>query len=130
MAQKILISKPGKNVLTVTSPDDFYLNSDYPLLKIHSFGTFSINSDGGSVLATVTHNLGYKPHAIVYSQLVKVDGTVTDEYYQHNWDILLGDEIFGRTDIYTTKLDIRVGGPVNGSRDVLGFYYIFKDQLI
>ena len=129
MAYKILVSKPTKNVLTVTSPDDFYLHSDYPLVKVHTSGTFSIDSDSGSVLKVITHNLGYYAYAIVFSQLVEEDGTVTDEYYQHDWDILLVNEIFGYTDIKENTLEIRVGGPVNGDRDVLGFYYIFKEEI-
>lgn len=129
MAQKILVSKPGKNVLTATSLDDFYLHSDYPLLKVHSSGTFTIDSDGGSVGTDITHNLGYYPQAIVFSQLVEDDGTVTSQYFQHDWDILLGGEIYGYTNITTTILQIRVGAPVNGDRDVLGFYYILKEDI-
>lgn len=129
MAIKLLISKPTKNALTATSPDDFYLHSDYPLVKVHASGTFTIDSDGGSVLQTITHNLGYFAWAIVFSQLVELDGTVSDEYYQHDWSILTTGLIYGKTDLKTNTIEIRVGAPVNGDRDVYGFYYIFKEEV-
>ncbi|MFA5573385.1 MAG: hypothetical protein WDA42_09800, partial [Candidatus Bathyarchaeia archaeon] len=68
MAIVLKISKPTKNVLTATSLDDFYLDSNYPLLKVHSFGTFSFSVALGGT--TIIHNLGYKPYAIIFSQVV------------------------------------------------------------
>ena len=128
MPSKILIALQGQNVLQSSlSLDYLLLNSAYPFLQVHKFNTFTISPP--SVLKTVEHDLGYYPFTMVFSQLVKEDGSVTDEYYQHNWDILLVNEIFGRTDILKNTIEIRVGGPVDAARDVQGFYYIFKNKM-
>lgn len=131
MAIKILISKPTKNALTATSPDDFYLHSDYPLLKVHAYGTFSFSVVSES--KTIAHTLGYIPFALVFSQaVINDDGDVSNEFYQHDW-FIGGISVFwwGTTKIYDNKLVVTVGqtnaifgGTING------FYYIFKEQII
>ena len=128
MAQKILVSKPTKDVLTNLSLNDYYFHSDYPHLKVHAFGSFSIPSS--NVQITIYHNLGYIPHAIVFSQFVNNDGSVTNEYYQQSWDILLGGEIFGYNYIYNDRIVIYVGSPATAARSVSGFYFIFKEQIL
>lgn len=137
MAYKALITKPNKDVLTVTSPDDFYLHSDYPLLKVFASGTFSFSTSIGST--EVSHNLGYKPYVLVFSQLVSYDydlfePTITTEYYQHDWEQQgISATWWGYTKIYDDKIEIRVnqsdaegGAP---SKTVNGFYYIFYDEV-
>lgn len=128
------VSKPGIDVISATSPNDFYLHSMFPLLKVHSFGTFTFAvSTGGT---TINHNLGYKPFVLVFSKLVDYDYGVgslilTDEYYQHDWAIVgASKEWWGRTEIFDNKIEIAVGQtdafhPVS---QVTGFYYIFKDE--
>lgn len=131
MAIKILVSKPTKNVLTATSPDDFYLHSDYPLLKIHSFGTFSFAVALESI--TITHSLGYRPYTLVFSTAVINDaGDVSAEMYQHDWFVGGASVMWwGQTRIYINTLIIRVGES-NAAKGgmVTGFYYIFKDEVI
>jgi len=125
------ISKPGKDISS-TSMDDFYLHSSYPLLKIHSYGTFTTLNDG---TLTVTHNLGYKPFVLVFSQYVNwvdPDIVLTNEFYQHDWE-QVGATItfYGYTKIYSDRIDIVVGNTnfttIAGGID--GFYYIFKDEV-
>jgi len=131
MAIKILITKPTKNALTATSPNDFYLHSDYPLLKVHAFGTFSFNVALEDT--EISHTLGYIPFALVFSKAVINDiGEVSDEFYQHDWFIGgAGVHWWGTTKIYDDKLVIAVGqsNAVRGAT-VTGFYYIFKDQVL
>jgi len=128
------LSKPGVDVQVATSPNDFYLHSMFPLLKVHSFGTFSFAINSGS--KTITHNLGYKPFVLVFSQLVDYNYStmalsVSSEYYQHDWAIQgASKEWWGRTEIFDNSIDIIVGqtdafSPVT---QVAGFYYIFKDE--
>lgn len=128
------VSKPGIDVLSATSPNDFYLHSMFPLLKVHSFGTFTFAISTGTT--TINHNLGYKPFVLVFSKLVSYDyvglaNILTDEYYQHDWAIQgASKEWWGRTEIFDNKIDIHVGqtdafSPVS---QVTGFYYIFKDE--
>ena len=57
-----------------------------------------------------------------------LDGSITDEYFQHDWQILLAGLIFGYTEIKDNVIDIRVGAPPNGDRIINGFYYIFKNE--
>lgn len=133
MTQKILVSKPTKNALTATSPDDFYLHSDYPLLKVHASGTFTTLNDG---TLTINHNLGYRPFVIVFSQFVDTNGmggaVLSNEFYQHDWIVEGATVTFeGRTKIYENKIEI-----LTGNSDVTtwaggtdGIYYIFKDEI-
>lgn len=131
MAITIRISKPTLNVLTETSPNSFYLHSDYPLLKIHSYGTFSFAVAFEDT--TITHSLGYRPFTLVFSKAVVNDaGDVSDEMYQHDWFVGGATTIWwGYTRIYTNTLFIKVGQS-NASRGgaVTGFYYIFKDEVV
>jgi len=87
MPNRIIITKQGKSVDSQVL-DDFYLHSGYPLLKVHSSGTFTTLNDGTK---TITHNLGYRPFVLVFSQFVDTDGVgnavLSNEYYQHDWNI-------------------------------------------
>lgn len=129
---KLLVTKSGKPTSS-TVLNDFYLHSDYPLLKVHDSGTFTTLNDG---TRTINHNLGYKPYVMVFSQFVDTDGLGTailsTEYYQHDW-IIEGASVnfFGYTKIYDDRIEI-----VTGNTDVVtwaggtdGIYYIFKDEL-
>lgn len=129
----IKVSKPNKDVLTSTSTDDFYIDSNYPLLKVHSFGTFSFAINSESV--TINHNLGYRPYVLVFSKYVTESGgttSVSNELYQHDW-FVGGATTFwwGYTKIYTNKLKIVVGqtNAASPTTQVTGFYYIFKDEV-
>jgi hypothetical protein len=124
------VSKPEKDVLTSTSPDDFYLDSNYPLLKIHSFGTFSfaINSER----TTIVHNLGYRPYVLVFSKYVNSSSSVSNELYQHDWFVGgASASWWGYTKIYSNKIVIEVGQTLASSpvTQITGFYYIFKDEV-
>jgi len=132
MPNKLLIAKSGKSIRS-SILDDFYLHSDYPLLKVHDSGTFTTLNNGTK---TINHNLGYRPFVLVFSQFVDTDGfgvaVLTTEYYQHDW-LQQGATInyYGYTKIYANKIDI-----VTGNSDVTtwaggtkGIYYIFKDEL-
>jgi hypothetical protein len=133
----IWVSKPGVDALTDTSPNDFYLDSRYPMLKVHAYGTFS-NLSPGDVL-TINHNLDYKPYVLVFSQRINYDyDTLTPsrstEYYQHDWIQEGASAIwYGWTKIYKNKIEISVGqtdADVDPSTPhVSGFYYIFKDEV-
>jgi|GEM_PF-5463652 len=130
---KIKISKPGVDVLAATSPNDFYLNSDYPLLKIHSYGTFTHFTGGGNTV--IYHNLGYKPYVIVFSQAIWWDSSlgdwiITNEYYQHDWTNLGATYwSWGNTYVYDDRIEISVGDTYSNKHFIHGFYYIFKEQV-
>lgn len=131
MANKFLITKTGKSIRS-TNLDDFYLHSDYPLLKVVDSGTFSTNTLGEK---TITHNLGYRPFVLVFSQFVDTTGlgvaVISSEYYQHDWNIDGASvTFFGYTKIYANKIDILIGNTDVAVPGVInGFYYIFAEPL-
>lgn len=71
MSQKIVVSKPGYNVLTETTVDNLIYSSDYDTLKYYASGskTLSISSGDDHEETTITHSLGYRPFFIAYLEL-------------------------------------------------------------
>ena len=85
MTQKVIISKPNYNALTETDPDNLIFSSDYNTLKYYLSGNLTVTVDFADYYIverdptfgpwyyhrkeeTVTHNLGYKPFFIVYTE--------------------------------------------------------------
>jgi len=72
MAQKIIISKPGFDALTETTPNRLIFSSDYNTLKYslaNGSASININTSNEGVYRTeisIPHNLGYKPFFKVY----------------------------------------------------------------
>jgi len=131
MAKGIKVTKSGKEVTTSTSLDDFYIHSSYPLLKVHSSGSFSTGITG---LQTIDHDLGYIPFILVFAQYVGADGYdpyITDELYQCDW-LQEGATVtfFGVAQAYDDRVEIEIGN-TNAARTgvVDGIYYIFKDEV-
>jgi len=95
MAYGIKVSKPGKNVLTA-GIKDLSFTSEANCLKIYKEGEVTISSSGS---ATIYHNLGYIPLALVfffdassgyykissdfkiYSDRIVIFGSENDKYY-------------------------------------------------
>lgn len=133
MAQVFKVSKPGQDVTVGTVPNNFYLDTNYPLLKVHSSGTF--NTNVALFPLTVNHNLGYYPFVLVFSQFLDSNGgtpVVSTEYYQHDW-VLRGvsAEWIGQTRIFTDKIQINVAQTdIASGTSIKGFYYIFKDPIV
>jgi len=126
MSQGMKITKAGKAIDSAVL-DDFYLHTGYPLLKVHSYGTFSNPIKG---VKYISHDLGYIPFALVFSQYVGVDG-LTDEYYQHDWEQHGATATFwGSTHITESYLAIQVGYTFDPWANVSGIYYIFKDEVV
>lgn len=133
-AQGIMrITKEGKDVIKSNYLDDYFFDSNYPLLKVYDYNTFTTLIDGTK---EISHDLGYVPYAMVFSQYLEDNGgggvNITDEYYQHDW-FLNGATYYtyGYTKIYADKLDIHVENintPTPGTID--GFYYIFIEEVI
>lgn len=129
MSKVFLVSKEDKNIKS-NSPNDFYINSNYPLLKVSTSGSFTTNILGK---ATITHNLGYKPYAMVFAQFVDDNAgspDISDEYYQLDWEIEGATvSFFGRAKIYDNEIQVEVGNTnaaIPGAVD--GFYYIFEQE--
>lgn len=76
MTEKIVISKPGFNVLTETDPNNIIFSSDFNTLKYYASGTVTVNwvDDGTVYTVQVVHNLGYIPFFIAF---VREGGSTT-----------------------------------------------------
>lgn len=61
MTQIIAVSKAGKDVLTITNPNDFIFHSEYNSLKIVSEGLWNINVPNGTNTYSFAHGLSYAP---------------------------------------------------------------------
>lgn len=65
MSNKLIIAKPGFNVLTETNPDNLIFSSDYGTLKYYTSGSivFNITIDRLDYITSsfISHNLGYAP---------------------------------------------------------------------
>jgi len=126
-----LVTKEKKHIFSDVL-NDFYLDSQYPLLKVHSYGTFTTSILGTK---TITHSLGYIPYVLVFSQYADDNGaggiSLSTEFYQHDW-LQEGATItfFGYTKIYANTINIVVGNS-NSDRPgaINGFYYIFKEAV-
>ena len=64
----IAVSKPGKSVYS-TEPKDFVLNSKYTVVKIAQEGMGTISVPAGGAYGTITHNLGFVPLIVLYTEL-------------------------------------------------------------
>ena len=64
----VSVSKPGKDVTSV-EPRDFVVNSKYTAIKIvqDSLGTITVGTAGA--YGTITHNLGFVPMIMLYTEL-------------------------------------------------------------
>lgn len=130
--QALRVSKPGHDATQGTVPNNFYLDTNYPLLKVHSSGTFSMQSG-----TTIQHDLGYHPFVLVFSQFVDDNlgaPVISTQYYQHDWHLIgATKEVIGETKIFTDRIEIDVyntNAPLAGTQRVNGFYYIFKDPIV
>jgi hypothetical protein len=73
MTQKLVISKPGYDAKTETDPDNLIFSSDYDSLKYYSEGSVTLEVSGADAETTVTHDLGYVPFFIVYTNYVPLE---------------------------------------------------------
>ena len=128
MNQKILVSKPGYNVITETNPNNLIFSSDYDTLKYYSSGNVTLDLNGGTTVeGTITHNLGYAPFFAVYASLGSP---------QTNWSnvpVILDDYpiawIFFSAWVDATKLYIRSTADSVKSMTLISYYKIFRNDL-
>lgn len=129
---RLLIAKSGKSIES-TVLDDFIFHSDYPMLKVHTFFTFSFAL--ALEQTTVMHNLGYYPYAIVFAKTVGSNfgsPVISSEYYQLPYYIEGASIIWrGEVDVKTDRLVIKISNSdaPGGAQQIAGFGYIFKDRL-
>jgi len=63
MTQIIAVSKAGKNVLSITNPNDFIFHSEYNTLKIIAEPVVqkSVPAGGNAIYTLLAHGLSYTP---------------------------------------------------------------------
>jgi hypothetical protein len=125
------ISEPGHNI----NEGDAHLifSSEYPMLKIHSSGNWSIEDSlgsGGDI--AIPHNLGYKPMNFVFGQWWNgYDLTFLDGYeeYPFVWYAGLQAFDFFKATVNETTLNISIviNSGSAGAQTYNGFYIIFYD---
>lgn len=121
MPQGIIVTNPGVDAGTVSNPNDYILNTDYPLLKVatEGEGTFTLGVGTSVGTATVTHNLGYRPHVWIYSDYIQ-SGSVT-QYRTRNNELNTG----------TATVEIVFNDPTGTAspRNVGYHYVVFYDKV-
>lgn len=126
MTQGIIITNPGVDAGTVSSPPDYILNTDYPLLKVKTEGEGTITLGVGTSVGTVTitHDLGYRPTMWVYADQYTA-GSATGYRLrtnrQGNIDIEYGTA--------SNNVVFRESSGTSSSRSIGYYYYVFYDQV-
>lgn len=137
--QKIVISKPGFNVLTETAPNNLIFSSDYNTLKYGVSGTVNINyvTNNGVRIdqyeATVSFNANFPPAIFAYVRDDSYFGTglylplpyhtqslARVEDFSYHWD---------KNTVYfkiTVGNALAIGSPVNRTATIK--YFIFKND--
>lgn len=139
MTEVIKISKPGNNVLTAP-PEDLYLDTDTPLLKVAMAGagstTFLTGDASGAVrTATITHSLGYYPVFQVQMQQTESGPRrqilgigITVATNNDNFSITSICHATSTTVVITSTFSPQDGNPLAHNVTYNYYYYIFYDQ--
>ena len=140
MTNKIIIAKPGFNVLTETDPNNLIYSSDYDTLKYHLADLVTVTVDwsqyyhsetGGlgtfyyhRKVQAVSHGLSYSPHFVGYTT-----GIIAQ------MPLFFGDAGFSVSDrIYADATNIyfvldRINKSNSGTSDIDFRYRIFRNSL-
>lgn len=128
MAQKLLVSKSGKNALnTALVPKDFILHSDYNSFQIGTEGTLTNQTvDADPKTFTIAHNLSYIPAAIAFAKFP--DGFVAlAQTGQRGSSLSYQRRFYLRVDATNIYLLFYKGVSANYSVDIK--YYIFNSDI-
>lgn len=134
MSQVIKISKAGNNVVTETDPDDLIYSSDYNSLKYYLSGgtTISITGDGSEKTSevTISHNLGYVPYFIVYSDgpnLFSGSYSIVPYYSENNPSA--GNKVYCEAFCGTANLTLKFTNKSANSYTANFYYKIYRNIL-
>jgi len=124
MSQGIILTIPGVDAGTVSSPKDYILNTQYPLLKVAAQGEGTLTLGVGTTVGTVTitHNLGYRANTWVFADQF-VAGTATGYRTRTNRQGNIDLE-YNTND---TKIIVSETVGAVGSRNIGYYYYVFYD---
>jgi hypothetical protein len=128
MSQKIVISKPGFNVLTTTDPNNLIYSSDYPTLIYYTSGTFDFgNTTATSGSMNIEHNLGYRPFFLVYTNFGAPDPA---QFFMCPFYFDDGGGGFGYAYAFADELELicRFDRAGTGSINPIFHYKIFRNN--
>ena len=130
MSYKIVISKPTKEVLTETNPNNLIFSSDYNTLKYYLSGnaTATILTDANPFAqedTIITHNLGYRPFFVAFIKESGLTRYYNAPYYFASGGFYIGFYVY----LTTTTLILRTEMSSNISEfDFTVWYKIFKNN--
>ncbi len=127
-----MLSQAGYNYSA--AKNHLIIDSDFPLWKVASIGTFAITISAGNTYGStsITHSLGYKPQAMVFSERVNDAGTKETEYRRYSWESYRGLQIYEQaravSQLNTLEIYYDTGDQTSGYT-INGFYVIFYDPI-
>jgi hypothetical protein len=130
--------KKSKIITPKTLPRNFFMNSNYKLLKIHQQGSFKLTVPKGDAGGSVTigfPQLPYRPLVLVYMQRYNQDGSLDSTYHLLEWSYWGASKVgWQQAQIYPDKLIINYRDQIveellGTSFSVFGYYYIFRERV-
>lgn len=137
----IAVSQPGYDVKTATD-QQLVFTSKYRTFTIFAAGSGSVTIQNNSptwtpVQLDITHNLGYRPAAIFYTELGSafrtIIGMVAGQYANVPFTWPIGGDGSIIPWVTTTNLSVRYGGQQGtaGVSETINYkYYIYYEQAI
>jgi hypothetical protein len=132
------VSNPGKDVGSET-PEDLIFNSVYSTVKVVQepadgvYYTVTIDASS-SVVITITHNLGFAPLVLLFTELKPnsghwyCGGLAWPSPSDCSDNVYLDGEVDSGTYVDETYLKIRYTNGTGSQKTVKYYYYIFGDS--
>ena len=128
MSMKIVVTKPGYNVLTETDKRNIVFTSDLASLKYYAEGSASVSGGSGTTTVEVAHNLGYIPVFAAYIGVLAIGGDV-DDYCMVPFIFLSGANSFiGTVWADSSKLYLEIQHDLPSTPSVTFYYKIFRNS--
>lgn len=134
MTYKLNISKPNKNVLTETNPNNLIFSSDYNTLKYFTSGNYTANipSQNDSIVYETTiinHNLGYYPFFIAYFKFSSNYYYLIPVWFKDYLHVTFCNVYTTQNSLIFYCYDKNYLGGAAGGFSVQVFFKIFKNNL-
>lgn len=127
----VKISKEGYGV--EDGDNHLIFTSKYPLLKIMDSGSGSNSyTNGGGTITLKTHNLGYKPYFLVFTEYVDINtGDVVEQLKPCSWREYLGVQTWNGYYATTsnTALTLSISTGLGVTKDLKYAWVLFYDPL-
>jgi len=134
----IKISKSNNDVKTALL-QNMIMFSAYPFFKLYSTNSGTLTKPSGSnneQTATIPHNLGYKPFALVFGEYIDENtGNVVSRYKLFSWRDTPGLHLWDRYIFYVDNTNLYIKFIpstywTNTQQVIHYFYFIFYEEAI